>query len=481
MLSIITFACFSSATFAQPATSWTQTFGGSSVDLGKSVQQTTDGGFIIAGETVSYGAGGYDVYLVKTDASGNEQWSQTFGGNLNDYGYSVQQTSDGGYIIAGGTISYGAGMYDIYLIKTDASGNERWSQPFGGSDFEQGYSVQQTSDGGYIVVGGSASFGAGSDDVYLIKTDASGNQQWSQTFGGSFSDWGHSVQQTSDGGYIIAGITWSYGAGNWDVYLIKTDALGTEQWSQVFGGGEYDYGYYVQQVGYNGYIIAGSSSSNGTAGGQDVYLIKTDAAGIEQWSQTFGGNDSDEGMSVQQTNDGGYIIAGSSSSNGTAGNQDVYLIKTNVAGIEQWSQTFGGNDSDEGMSVQQTSDGGYIIAGRTESFGSGSSDIWLIRLDSETGMIELDLQQPLTYSLFPAYPNPCNPSTLIRFEMPMAGDVQIQVYDLQGNLVTVLADNWLTPGTYQVPFRGDNLPSGIYFARLTAGDFTTTQKLVLMK
>ncbi|MBU1650630.1 T9SS type A sorting domain-containing protein [bacterium] len=463
--------------FAQPDTLWTKTFGGAGSDRGFIVRQTTDDGFILVGETNSFGAGMYDVYLVKTDASGIEQWNQTFGGSGLDYGSCVQQTSDGGYIIVGGTTFYGAGGYDIYLIKTDASGTEQWSRTFGGSDFEQGYSVQQTSDGGYIVAGGSASFGAGSDDVYLIKTDASGNEQWSQTYGGSNSDWGYSVQQTSDGGYIITGITWSYGAGSYDIYLIKTDSLGFEQWSQTFGGIDDDYGYSVQQTDDGGYIVAGGIYSNGT-GSMDVYLIKTDASGIEQWSQTFGGDGSDEGMSVQQTSDGGYIITGYT---GVHPDYDVYLFKTDGSGIEQWSQTFGGSSTDKGNCVQRTGDGGYIITGYTESYGAGNSDFWLIRLDSETGIIQGDEPQPLTYSLLPAYPNPFNPTTLIRFQMPVAGNVQIQVYDVQGNLAATLADGWQKAGSYQASFDANHLPSGIYFARLTAGDFTQTQKLVLLK
>ncbi|NQS97598.1 MAG: right-handed parallel beta-helix repeat-containing protein, partial [candidate division Zixibacteria bacterium] len=203
---------------------WWQTFGGSSGDVGKSVQQTSDGGYIIAGYTYSYGAGYADVYLIKTDANGNETWSQTFGGSESDRGNSVQQTADGGYVIAGYTSSYGAGGNDVYLIKTDENGNETWSQTIGGSDFEKAYSVQQTADGGYIIAGYTSSYGAGGYDAYLIKTDTSGNEQWSQTFGGSDNDFGYSVQQTSDGGYIITGRTESYGAGSYDVYLIRVDS-----------------------------------------------------------------------------------------------------------------------------------------------------------------------------------------------------------------------------------------------------------------
>ncbi|NQS98339.1 MAG: hypothetical protein HQ591_07790, partial [candidate division Zixibacteria bacterium] len=364
--------------FSQPDTLWTQTFGGSFPDYGESVQQTTDGGYIIAGRTGSYP--NYDVYLIKSDTNGNEQWWQTFGGSSDDEGKSVQQTSDGGYIIAGYTSSYGAGNLDVYLIKTDASGNEIWYQTFGGSCPDYGESVQQTDDGGYVIAGYTWSYGAGYSDIYLIKTDASGNETWYQTFGGSLLDYGRSVQQTSDGGYIIAGYTYFYWP-NFDVYLIKTDASGNETWYQTLGGSFPDDGYSVQQTSDGGYIIVGETESFG-AGGSDVYLIKTDASGNEQWSQTFGGSGWDYGESVKQTIDGGYIIAGRTNSYG-AGDEDVCLIKTDAEGNREWWQTFGGSNYDRGNSVQQTSDGGYIIAGYTHSYGAGEYDVWLIRLEAE--------------------------------------------------------------------------------------------------
>ena len=346
-------------------------------------------------------------------------WTRTYGGSYGDGGSSVQQTTDGGYIITGYTESYGAGSWDVYLIKTNANGDSVWSQTFGESDYNLGFSVQQSSDGGYIIAGYTYSYSNSSFDVYLIKTDSLGNEQWNQTFGGSSNDWGFCVMQTSDDGYIIAGETWSYGAGDYIVYLIKTDSLGIEQWNQTFDGSNGDGSSSVQQTNDGGYIIAGYTDFYG-AGRYDVYLIKTDASGIEQWSQTFGGSGNDYGYSVQQSSDGGYIIAGCSESYGT-GRYDVYLIKTNANGDSVWSQTFGGSFNDKGYSVQQSSDDGYIIAGYTEPYGAGSGDVYLIRLDSEGTLVEdYGKNQPAIFVLHPPYPNPFNEKAVVSCKLQAA-------------------------------------------------------------
>ena len=354
------------------------TFGGGE---GHSVQQTTDGGYIITGFTSAFGNGSYDVWLIKTDSEGNEDWNQTFGGSNEDIGRSVQQTTDGGYIITGYTSSFGNGGSDVWLIKTDSQGNEEWNQTFGGSSQDVGYSVQQTTDGGYIITGYTGSYPDYA--VLFIKTDSEGNEEWNETFG-SGNDWdeGHSVQQTTDGGYIITGFTSSYGtAGGWDVWLIKTNSQGQEEWNKTFGGSDEDIGYSVKQTTDGGYIITGYTSSFGN-GSRDAWLIKTDSDGNEQWNQTLGDASYQNGFSVQQTDDGGYIITG------YYGSYDVWLIKTNSQGQEEWNQIFGGSEQDVGYSVQQTTDGGYIITGYTYSYGN-DGDVWLIKTDSQGNSVPL--------------------------------------------------------------------------------------------
>ncbi len=361
--------------------SFSAAFGGSSWDEGNSVRQTSDGGYIIAGLTMPSGASTHDVLLVKADASGNKVWDKTFGGAGDDYGNSVRQTTDGGYIIDGITDSYGAGGEDAWLIKTDALGDEVWDKTFGGTGRDQAWSVQQTTDGGYIIAGSTTSFGGGEQDGWLVKTDASGNKVWDTTFGGTGFHEYSSVLQTSDGGYVITGSTLPDTSDFNHVWLVKTDASGNEVWIRTFGGSDDEWGESVQQTSDGGYIITGSTESQIKAS-SDVLLIKTDSSGNAVWTQILGEMDDDYGWSVQQTSDGGYVVAGETDSivsGGIAG----WLLNTDASGNQLWHRTFGGAGDGWCYSVQQTSDGGYVATGGTTAPGVSDSDLWLLKTDAD--------------------------------------------------------------------------------------------------
>ncbi|MBN2466234.1 hypothetical protein JXD38_11490 [candidate division WOR-3 bacterium] len=349
------------------------TYGGTDDDRGLSVQQTADGGYIIAGSTCSFGAGGADVYLIRTNAQLDTLWTRTYGDTGYDVGTSVQQTADGGYIIAGATTSFSAGGCSVYLIRANASGDPLWSRTYRGTRADEGPSVQQTRDSGYIVAGTTE---RSESEIYLIKTDASGDTLWTGTYGRHGDASAYSVEQTTDGGYIIAGRSlYDYAA-----YLIKTNAQGDTLWTRIYRGpGGNAAGRSVRQTSDGGYIVAGYKYSS--AVDPDVYLIKTDAAGDSLWARTYGGERAEYGYSVQQTTDGGYVIASYTASFG-AGGADSYLIKTNTSGDTLWTRTYGGAEFDVGFAVQQTTDGGYIIAGTTRSFGAGDNDVYLIKTDA---------------------------------------------------------------------------------------------------
>ncbi len=344
------------------------------------VQQTSDGGYILAGSLYNPSEYNTDAMLMKTDAHGNEVWVKTFGGDGYDCAYSVQQTSDGGYIVAGYTNSFGAGNYDAWLIKTDENGNDVWDNTLGGTNFDMAYSVQQTSDGGYILAGKTVIIDASlqQDLAWLIKTDENGNVSWDNTFGGSSYDVAQSALQTSDGGYILAGKTYySSETGNY-AWLIKTDADGNEIWDNTFDGSGTGWAYSLQQTSDGGYILAGWTTPLGNDASyyhEDAMLIKTDENGNEVWDNSFGGGGYDRSYSVQQTSDGGYILAGFTKSLGD-GFSYAWLIKTDENGNDIWDRTFGrSNNVDCAYSVQQTSDGGYILAGealliKTDEYGN---------------------------------------------------------------------------------------------------------------
>ena len=595
--------------FAQPDSLWSQMYGGDSYELGFEVDQTSDHGYIIVGYTSSFGAGEDDVYLVKTDSLGNEEWSRTYGESFDDWGHSVRQTSDGGYIITGYSGAYP--NYNIYVIKTDALGNQMWTQIIGDSYRDEGMCIRQTSDGGYILTGVVELNGSDSKDLCLIKMNAFGEIQWNHVFGGLGYEEGNSVQQTGDGGYIVAGYTSSSGAGSWDVLLIKTDSLGNETWFRTYGGTSTENGECVQQTNDGGYIIAGYSSSFSINNAYEIYLIKTDASGNEQWSRNIGIEDNNYSYSVQQTIDGGYILAGRAASLQPT-DCDVYIVKTDAFGNVSWYQTYGNCFTEYGRSVQQTNDGGFIVAGYYQHSPGGNYDFWLIKLESEWQMLmnitltplNPPIQIPVNGGLFDfniaienidslpyivdiwtmatlpnsnvygpiidfpnfilnpgvtlnrdrtqtvpagapagaytydayigAYPdlvlaedhfdfeksstsdfssyvhdwtcwgegfagekvetyipgetvlhspcpNPFNARTAISYQLLAVSNVNLTVYDITGREVTKLVDGMMTAGTHQVVFDAKDLTSGVYFARLKAGNFCQTRKMLLIK
>jgi len=308
----------------------------------------------------------------------NEEWNKTYG--KNGYCCSVDEINDEGYIITG------VQGRDIFLTKLDENGNELWTKKFGGDRQDLGFCVQHTSDNGFVIIGVTNSFDVGDGDVWLIKTDEYGNMMWNRTFGGEKLDEGHSGQETIDGGYVILGVTKSYVEERNDYWLIKTDEDGIEMWNTTIGGIGWDVGISVQQTNDEGYILTGIRDVSSDGSHQvDVGLEKIDANGNIEWEKTFGSiyKRQDEGISVRQTNDGGYIVTGViDADQDSIEGGDLWLIKTDSEGNKQWEKTFGGSGSDVGMSVWQTNDDGYIVLGMTDSFGAGGYDILLLRIDS---------------------------------------------------------------------------------------------------
>lgn len=472
--------------FAQvPDTLWSKTFGGSNNESGRDVQQTSDGGFIITGQ---FGFAGQltsgDLWLIRTNGAGDTLWTKVYGGDGIDQGNAVQQISDGGYIVAGYTTSADGRNRDLWLLRTNADGDTVWTRTLGGPSTDQANGVQQTPDGGFIIAGTTQSFGAGGTDVWLVRTDADGDTLWTKTYGGPSSDGGNSIQQTSDGGFIVAGNFFSLATGAPDVWQLRTNAAGDTLWTKTYNGPYYPYsfdsGNAVQQTPDGGFIIVGETNGLPDTRNTEMWLIRTDANGDTVWTKTYGGASTDRGYSVHQTSDGGFVVAGFTY-DGTS-NIDARLIRTDAAGDTLWTKTFGDAGNDQFYAVRRTADGGFVVTGFTSSYGAGGNDVSLIRLASETTTAVAALHTgPDQYRLSQNYPNPFNPVTTIRFELPQAELVTLRIFDTRGREVATLVNEKMPVGEHRVNFDGRRLASGIYFYQLRAGEFVQRRKLALVK
>jgi len=348
-----------------PATLWSKTYGGTSDDEVYSLIRS-DGGYVMAGGTYSFGAGGGDAYVVKTEGSGNLQWNKTYGEAVWDEAECIIDTADGGYAIAGVTASYGSGglnPWDFWMVKTDSSGNHQWNKTYGRSGVnEVAFCVIQTSDNGYVLVGGT---NPPYWDFWVVKTDLTGNMQWNKTFGSAGEDIATSVLQTVDGGYLVAGS----GFAN----LVRLDASGNGLWNKTYGGHANN----MISASDGGYILSGGSGSLGS-GTSDFWAVEVDSSGSVLWNKTYGGVDDDFAYSITETYDGGYALAGYTESFGLP--SKYWLVKINSLGNMQWNKTWNGASFGSGtVSVKQASDGGYVLALGIDDFGAGGVDFWLVK------------------------------------------------------------------------------------------------------
>lgn len=370
----ITFLFLSAQSWAQITFQKTfSTYGGCAL----SVQQTSDEGYIVGG-WISGDLGQFNMCLIKTDKYGDTLWVKKFKSASEAIGYSVQQTNDGGYIIGGKTVN--SPTNGFYLVKTDNNGDTVWSKIYIGDFWQEGCSIHQTFDGGYVIAGSNRTTFSNDFKVYIIKTNELGDTVWAKSYGDTtqWPDYGYSIMQTTDHGYIIAGMYDDSLASNADVYLIKTDSSGNLLWSKTYGGTSNDWGYYVQETHDGGYIIAGTSISFGIA--WSGYLIRTDVSGNVSWTKIYtetntGDNDIFFNC-VRETADGGFIVAGYD--HYSSNYRDMFMLNTDLNGNLRWAKSYGGSDYDEGEYVQQTSDGGFIFAGCESSFGHG---IYLVKTD----------------------------------------------------------------------------------------------------
>ncbi|NQS97470.1 MAG: hypothetical protein HQ591_03365 [candidate division Zixibacteria bacterium] len=377
-VSLLLLLLFTAPTSAQPPdTLWMRTYVDGSTSVGYDVRQTDDDGFIATGMT-HYSTQPGDVYLVKTDPYGDVEWTRTYDWNIWSVGYSVRQTDDGGYIIAG-YICINAPSSEIYLIKTDDQGDTLWTKVYGTDNYDIAEEIQQTTDGGYIIAGSIEDDVNYVSSAFLLKTDANGDSVWMR-IDDDRNCQAHSVIQNSEGDYLITGGSEVEAPNYWDAYIMKTDVFGDTIWIKYYGGTFYEYANFIRETIDGGYFIGGITGSYG-AGNFDIYLVRTDASGDTLWTKTYGGEESDYGESVDVTDDGGFVIAGMTNS---FGNHNFYLIRTDSSGDSLWTKVIYGEENDWAYSVQQTTDGGFIVGGGSDSFSTtGGPNMLLIRLKPE--------------------------------------------------------------------------------------------------
>ena len=423
------FLCFifgASFTFflsAQPTIQWQKTFGGTYGDEAQVVQQTTDGGYIVAGYTSSNDGdvfgnnGSLDFWMIKLNADGAVQWKKTYGGSLDESIYGMQQTLDGGFMAVGytrstnGDVSGHNGYFDAWVLKLDQNGNIQWQKALGGSDWEEAWDVQQTADGGYIVVGrsrfpdGDVTINHGDADFWIVKLSSTGIIEWQRSHGGNDEDIAYAVKQTPDGGYIVAGESYSTEGdvtgnhGNADFWVIKLNFDGKIEWEKSYGGSYLDRANDIQLTHDGGYIVFGISYSMdgdviGNHGSGDFWVVKLSKTGDLEWQKSLGGSAEEFARTMNLTNDHGYILTGLAGSTngdviGNDGGGDLWVVKLSGTGDLEWQKTYGGTKPEVGSSIQQTTDGGYIAAGYAwssdgdVSVNKGKTDFWVVKLSPE--------------------------------------------------------------------------------------------------
>ncbi len=454
---------------AQPPTQWTKAIGGTSADEAHAIQLAPNGHVMVVGYGLSnngdffgrYGAN--DIWLARLDASGNLVWKQNYGGLDDDRAYGLKSTSDGGWIVAGQTssnsidVSGNHGGLDAWVVRLDSLGNIIWQKCLGGSGADEAWDVVQSPDGGFVVVGttsstdGDVTVNYGIDDVWVFKLDAAGNLLWQRSFGGSESDEGRAISNTDDGGFIIAGRTSSVDGhisqtqGGMDFWMVKLNFEGKEEWDKNYGGTGIDFAEDVHQTRDGGFIITGvTRSSNGHATGShglyDFLVVKTDKDGEVEWTKVLGGSNEDTGRSIIQTQDDGYAVCGMvlSSDGDAVGNDgvaDAWVVKLSPSGELQWQKSMGGSQDENLNALIETPEGALILAGRARSTNGdvtgvhGSIDYWVVKLQAEMSAASEALPLPLEL-----YPNPAQ--HWISLQLPLDEPLMhISIADWQGQVL----------------------------------------------
>ena len=519
-----------SVSYAQTAPSvvWQQCFGGSKDDWAFSIISTSDSGFAIADKASSnngnvtgvhdttYG----DGWMLKLSAAGDIQWAKCLGGTNDDVVSSIIQTKDGGFAVAGYTASRdgdvsgshdtGSGYWgDYWVVKLSAAGAIQWQKCLGGTFQDLGSSIIQTADQGFAIAGSTTSSDGdvtgyhNSGDFWIVKLNASGDLAWEKALGGDNQDGASSIIQTSDSGLVVAGLTGSTDGdvtgnnGGWDGWILKLNASGDLQWQKCVGGSSYDYAESILSTSDGGFIAACYTHSNdsdvsGNHGGLgDAWIVKLSSTAQIQWQKCIGGSGTDFPLSIIHTTDGGFAVAGYTTSNdcdvsGNHGGSDGWVIKLTAEGGIQWQKCIGGSGDDVAESISQTANGDLVVAGYTKSNNGdvsgnhGSNDVWVVKLSAASGVTVEDHRFESSLSLSNS-PNPFRSSTIIEYALAAQLPVKLEIFDALGETVRSPESSIQAPGKHAITVDLADARNGVYYCRLQAGDHVETRPLVMQR
>jgi hypothetical protein len=449
----------------------------SSVDRSaRDILETPDGGYIIAGMSETSIPGDTNIYIIKTDNVGDIMWTKEYGGNNPDYPYNIVATPDGGYLLLGYTASYGAGDYDTWLVKVNSAGDFQWDKTYGGTGDDQGKALIATTDGNYMITGRTNTPNGNSAtnyDAFLLKVDPSGTEIWTKYYGGGIYESGRALTQTADDGYALAGITNSFGSGMGDVYVVRTNSTGDTLWTKWYGGPNIDDGNEILTTPDGGFVISAETKSFG-AGDFDVQLFKTDGNGSVVWNELYGGTEKDISHMLQKTSDGGYILGCISRSFGWI-EPEMWLIKTNNSGGVAWETSYGSFDHEHLYAAKQTADGGYMVVGHSKSYGPNMKAMFLKLNDSGTFAVSVN-EHVAAGELFTIYPNPSEGE--VKIHWGQLGDSQLSVMNALGQ--TILTENINgnnSNGSTVIDLRYET--PGIYLFNLRTADQSSTKRIII--
>jgi hypothetical protein len=501
-LSVLVFACIACCSlYGQNDSAYNYTYGGIQDDVCSQIKATYDGGYIMIGTTNSFGCGYTDFYAVKVDSLGRHQWSRTYGGSQIQEGFSVAPTSDHGYVFVGFTDSYGAGGYDVFMVKVDSTGKEEWERTYGGSNWDFGYSVQQLPDKGFVICGLTYSFGAGNGDVYIIRTDSNGAAIWTQTAGGANYGIGNSITVVNDSLYAIVGNTTSMGLGDTNAYFIMVDGKGNIVKDTTYGSTHSNIGNSINKTIDHGFIIFGATDSI-QPGKPDEMLIKTDSIGDLQWMQVYHSGGNSVGHDVIEASDGSYLAVSTSNSYGWGG-YAMRVWHINAGGTPLCGPSFGGAEDEQGVSVAIAKNGSVAFAGSTNSEGytEGLNDAYMVRMqnDSVINIVNFftlpyyeykDTCLCIINSVFPVafhpgvniFPNPVRSSATILVQGELNVHYTYSLYNIAGeSIIKGVPLKSIAHGQYVSYFERGSLAVGMYVYEIynQAGAIVSTGKIIV--